>query len=184
MRGRACKARGDGAIREKLQLGKSGEKLFFELAIEDLAQAADLFRPIYDKTNTVDGWTSLEVSPPLAHDTKSTLAAVKDLYNQAGRPNLFIKIPGTKENLPAIEEASLPAGQSTSRSCSAASINRKARFDRFEHPRCQSESLLRWRSYGRDELPVRVRTDARWFWDGNERRRTQVPTRIGMNHAR
>ena len=75
----------DGAIREKLQAGKSGEELFFELAIEDLTQAADLFRPIYDKTNTVDGWTSLEVSPLLAYDTKSTLAAAKDLYTRAGR---------------------------------------------------------------------------------------------------
>ena len=108
--------------------------MFFELAIEALAQAADLFRPIYDKTNTVDGWTSLEVSPLLAMDTKSTLAAAKDLNNQAGRPNLFIRIPGTKKNLSAIEEASLPACQSTSRSCSAASINREAHFDRFEHP--------------------------------------------------
>ena len=95
----------DGAIRKKLEAGKSGEELFFELAIEDLTQAADLFRPIYDKTNTVDGWTSLEVSPLLAYDTKSTLAAAKDLYARAGRPNLFIKIPGTKEGLPAIEEA-------------------------------------------------------------------------------
>jgi transaldolase len=95
----------DGAIREKLQAGLAGEKLFFELAIEDLTQAADLFRPIYDRTNTVDGWTSLEVSPLLAYDTKSTLAAAKDLYHRAGRPNLFIKIPGTKEGLPAIEEA-------------------------------------------------------------------------------
>ena len=95
----------DDAIREKLLAGKSGEALFFELALEDLTQAADLFRPIYDQTNTVDGWTSLEVSPLLAYDTKSTLAAAKDLYTQAGRPNLFIKIPGTKEGLPAIEEA-------------------------------------------------------------------------------
>ena len=95
----------DGAIREKLQAGKSGEELFFELAIEDLTQAADLFRPIYDRTNTVDGWVSLEVSPLLAYDTKSTLAAAEDLHTRAGRPNLFIKIPGTKEGLPAIEEA-------------------------------------------------------------------------------
>lgn len=95
----------DGAIREKLQAGKTGEELFFELAIEDLTKAADLFRPTYDKTNTVDGWTSLEVSPLLAYDTKSTIAAAKDLYTRAGRPNLFIKIPGTKEGLPAIEEA-------------------------------------------------------------------------------
>jgi transaldolase len=95
----------DAAIREKLNQGKSGEPLFFELALEDITRAADIFRPLHDKTNGVDGWTSLEVSPLLAYDTKSTLAAAKDLHRRAGRPNLFIKIPGTKEGLPAIEEA-------------------------------------------------------------------------------
>src|ERR1700755_1716354 len=95
----------DSAIRSKLAEGKSGETLFFELAIEDLAQAADLFRPIWDRTNGVDGWVSLEVSPLLAHDTASTIAAAKKLHAQAKRPNLFIKIPGTKEGLPAIEES-------------------------------------------------------------------------------
>jgi transaldolase len=95
----------DHAIQQKLQEGKSGEALFFELAIEDLRQAADLFRPIHDQTNHVDGWVSLEVSPLLAHDSAATLAAARDLHARAGRPNLFIKIPGTKEGLPAIEEA-------------------------------------------------------------------------------
>jgi transaldolase len=95
----------DAAIRQKLKEGKSGEGLFFELALEDLTQAADLFRPIWEKTNGVDGWVSLEVSPLLAHDTASTLAAAKELHARAERPNLFIKIPGTKEGLPAIEEA-------------------------------------------------------------------------------
>jgi transaldolase len=95
----------DAAIRQKLKEGKSGEGLFFELALEDLTQAADLFRPIWVKTNGVDGWVSLEVSPLLAHDTASTLAAAKELHARAERPNLFIKIPGTKEGLPAIEEA-------------------------------------------------------------------------------
>jgi len=95
----------DAAIREKLKEGKSGEKLFFELALDDLSRAADLFRPIHDQTNGVDGWGSLEVSPLLAHDTASTLAAAKDLHTRARRPNLLIKIPGTKEGLPAIEEA-------------------------------------------------------------------------------
>src|SRR5262247_848246 len=95
----------DAAIREKLSQGKSGEALFFELALEDITRAADLFRPIYDQTDGVDGWVSLEVSPLLAHDTVSTLAAAKDLHARAGRPNLLIKIPGTKEGLPAIEEA-------------------------------------------------------------------------------
>jgi transaldolase len=95
----------DGDISQKLKEGKSGEALFFELAIEDLRQAADLFRPIHDRTNGVDGWVSLEVSPLLAHDTAGTLAAAKALHARAQRPNLFIKIPGTGEGLPAIEEA-------------------------------------------------------------------------------
>jgi len=95
----------DGAISQKLKEGKSGEALFFELAIEDLQQAADLFRPIHERTDGVDGWVSLEVSPLLARDTAATLAAAKALHSRAGRPNLFIKIPGTSEGLPAIEEA-------------------------------------------------------------------------------
>jgi transaldolase len=95
----------DAAIADKLKKGKSGEALFFELALEDLTRAADLFRPIHEKTNGVDGYVSLEVSPLLAYDTASTIAAAKDLFARANRPNLFIKIPGTKEGLPAIEEA-------------------------------------------------------------------------------
>src|SRR6202158_6262157 len=94
----------DAAIRKKIKEGKSGEELFFELALEDLTQAADLFRPIWDRTNGVDGWVSLEVSPLLAHDTASTLGAAKALHARAGRPNLLIKIPGTKAGLPDIEE--------------------------------------------------------------------------------
>src|SRR5262249_15002306 len=94
----------DGGIRAGLSSGKAGEDLFFELAMSDIIRAADLFRHIYDRTNTVDGWVSLEVSPLLAHDTASTLAAVKQLHARATRPNLLIKIPGTKEGLPAIEE--------------------------------------------------------------------------------
>jgi transaldolase len=95
----------DAAIREKLNKGKAGEALFFDLALQDLARAADLFRPIHDRSNGVDGWVSLEVSPLLAYDTAHTLAAAKDLSARAVRPNLLIKIPGTKEGLPAIEEA-------------------------------------------------------------------------------
>jgi transaldolase len=95
----------DAAIVKKLRRGKMGEELFFELALEDLTQAADLFRPIYDRTNGVDGWVSLEVSPLLAHDTAGTLAAAKSLHAQAKRPNVLIQIPGTAEGLPAIEEA-------------------------------------------------------------------------------
>jgi transaldolase len=95
----------DQAIRQKLGDGKAGEDLFFELALEDLVLAADLFRPVYDYTSGVDGWVSLEVSPLLAHDTQTTLSEAKDLHARAGCPNLFIKIPGTKEGLPAVEEA-------------------------------------------------------------------------------
>ncbi len=95
----------DAAIREKTAAGKSGEGLFFELALEDLTRAADLFRPIHQATNGVDGWVSLEVSPKLAYDTASTVAAAKELSARAARPNLFIKIPGNREGVPAIEEA-------------------------------------------------------------------------------
>ena len=95
----------DTAIRDKLHQGKSGEALFFELALEDLTQAADLFQPIHDRTDGVDGWVSLEVSPLLAYDTARTLAAAKELHERAGRHNLYIKIPGTPEGLPAIEGA-------------------------------------------------------------------------------
>ena len=95
----------DSAIRDKMSKGKSGEALFFDLALEDLTRAAALFGPVHERTDGVDGWVSLEVSPLLAHDTASTLAAAKDLHTRAARPNLFIKIPGTREGLPAIEEA-------------------------------------------------------------------------------
>jgi transaldolase len=95
----------DDAIRQKVKEGQFGESLFFELALEDLRQAADLFRPVHDRTRGVDGWVSLEVSPLLAHDTARTVAAARELHARAERPNLFIKIPGTKEGLPAIEES-------------------------------------------------------------------------------
>ena len=92
------------AIRQKVREGKSGEELFFELAMEDLTEAADLFRPIYDATDRVDGWVSLEVSPLLAYDTARSIKEAIELHGRAKRPNLFIKIPGTPEGLPAIEE--------------------------------------------------------------------------------
>jgi len=95
----------DAAIREKMAAGKAGEALFFELALDDLRQAADLFRPTHEATNRVDGWVSLELSPTLAYDTARSVAAAKELHAAASRANLFIKIPGTKEGLPAIEEA-------------------------------------------------------------------------------
>jgi transaldolase len=95
----------DAAIRQRSKDATPEEELFFESAIEDLTRAAQLFRPIYERTDGVDGWVSLEVSPLLAYDTASTLAAAKQLHARAGQPNLLIKIPGTREGLPAIEEA-------------------------------------------------------------------------------
>jgi transaldolase len=94
----------DAEIRDKVAHGITGEELFFDIAIEDLRRAADLFLPIHERTDGVDGWVSLEVSPLLAHDAKSTIAAAKTLHERAGRPNLFIKIPGTVEGRTAIEE--------------------------------------------------------------------------------
>ena len=95
----------DKTIREKLAKGESGEQLFFDVALEDITRAADHFLPIFERSNGVDGWVSLEVSPLLAYDTKSSLAAAKELHGRAARPNLFIKIPGTTAGLPAIEES-------------------------------------------------------------------------------
>jgi len=95
----------DEAIRKGLSEGRSGEALFFDLALDDITRAAKLFRSVHDRTDGVDGRVSLEVSPLLAYDTAKTLASAKDLYKRAGQPNVFIKIPGTKEGLPAIEEA-------------------------------------------------------------------------------
>jgi transaldolase len=95
----------DPAIREGLRKGSAAEEVFFDLALEDITRAADLFRPIHERTNGTDGWASIEVSPTVAHDTASTIAAARDLYQRAKRPNVFIKIPGTTEGLPAIEEA-------------------------------------------------------------------------------
>ena len=95
----------DSAILDGSRRGKSGEAVFFDLALKDITRAADLFRPAYDRTNGVDGWVSLEVPPSFAYDMTKTLAAAKDLFARAARPNVFIKIPGTVEGLPAIEEA-------------------------------------------------------------------------------
>ncbi len=95
----------DDSITRLLDNGQKGEALFFDLAIQDLGRAADLFLPVHQRTATVDGWVSLEVSPLLAHDTRGTVASAKVLHAKAKKPNMFIKIPGTKEGLPAIEEA-------------------------------------------------------------------------------
>ena len=95
----------DEDISRNAPSAKSGEDLFFDLALADLTRAAELFRPIFARTDGVDGWVSLEVSPLLAHDTNSTLGAVTDLHRRGGKPNVFIKIPGKPEGLPAIEAA-------------------------------------------------------------------------------
>ena len=95
----------DDAVRSKAGQEQPAEELFFELAIEDLRRAADFFLGIHERTDGVDGWVSLEVSPLLAYDTARTVEAAKALHAQAGRPNLFIKIPGTPEGLPAITGA-------------------------------------------------------------------------------
>ena len=92
------------AIVEKAAQGRHGEDLFFDLAVEDLQRAADLFAPVHQVTAGVDGWVSLEVSPLLAYDTKATVAAASALHRRAGRDNLFIKIPGTEPGLVAVEE--------------------------------------------------------------------------------
>jgi transaldolase len=95
----------DSDIAHQTLLTKSAEDLFFQLALSDLTRAADLLRPVFNRTDGIDGWVSLEVSPLLAHDTQQTIAAARDLNRRGGKPNLFIKIPGTEEGLPAIEDA-------------------------------------------------------------------------------
>ena len=95
----------DDGIRQKTKAGKSGEALFTELALEDLRRAADLFRPVFDATRGTDGWVSMEVSPLLARDTRGSVDAATRIFAAAQRPNLFVKIPGTPEGLPAIEES-------------------------------------------------------------------------------
>lgn len=95
----------DEGIRDKARAGKSGEALFMELALEDLRRAADLFRPVFDASGGVDGWVSMEVSPLLANDTSGSIDAAARIHGQAGRPNLYVKIPGTPEGVPAIEES-------------------------------------------------------------------------------
>jgi transaldolase len=95
----------DDSIRKRAATSKSDEELFFELALEDLTEAADLFRPIYDSTQGLDGFVSLEVSPLLAYDTARTIQEVAQLHAQSKRPNMLIKIPGTREGVPAIEES-------------------------------------------------------------------------------
>jgi transaldolase len=148
----------DAAIRKKVGEGKSGETLFFELAIEDLTRAADLFRPIWDLPNGVDGWVSLEVSPLLAYDTASTLAAANTLHTPPGRPNLPINIPGTREGLPAIEEAIFAAYHQRTRSSRASSTRRPPKL-------CADRPPHRGRPQSADRPVASLfvsRWDARW----------------------
>jgi transaldolase len=95
----------DDGIRQKARAGLSGEDLFLELALEDLRRAADVFRPVFDRTAAVDGWVSMEVSPLLANDTQATVDAALRIHRLADRPNLYVKIPGTPAGVPAIEAA-------------------------------------------------------------------------------
>lgn len=95
----------DTAIKNISQSGISDEEVFFSLAIEDIQRAADLFMPVFRQTNGLDGFVSIEVSPRLAYDTENTLKAARDIHQKVDRPNVFIKIPGTAEGLPAIEKA-------------------------------------------------------------------------------
>ncbi len=122
----------DEQIQSLLAAGTEGEDLFFELALVDLTKAASLFRPIWDASGRVDGWVSLEVSPKLAHDTKSTVDEAKALHEKAATPNLFIKVPGTSEGIPAIEEL-VAAG---------VSVNVTLLFSR-EHYQAAAEAYLR-----------------------------------------
>jgi transaldolase len=122
----------DEQIQTLLGEGTDGEALFFELALVDLTKAAGLFRAIWDTTGGVDGWVSLEVSPKLAHDTTSTVAEAKALHEKAATPNLFIKVPGTPEGIPAIEEL-IEAG---------VSVNVTLLFSR-EHYQAAAEAYVR-----------------------------------------
>jgi transaldolase len=95
----------DKAISKISYSGLSDEDVFFSLAIKDIHRAADLFLPVYQKTNGLDGFVSIEVSPLLAYDTENTIKAAKEIHRKVNRPNAFIKIPGTPQGLPAIEMA-------------------------------------------------------------------------------
>jgi transaldolase len=160
----------DDAIREKAAAGKSGEALFFELALEDLTRAADLFRPIHDASGGVDGWVSLEVSPLLADDTAGTIKAAAGLHRRAQRPNLFIKIPGTAAGVAAIEQtifAGVPVNVTLLFSCeqylaAAESYMRgiERRIAAGLDPRVQSVASIfvsRWDAAVQDKVPMPLR---------------------------
>jgi transaldolase len=160
----------DDAIQQKAAAGKSGEDLFFELALEDLTRAADLFRPIHDSTGGVDGWVSLEVSPLLADDAAGTIQAASGLHRRAQRPNLFIKIPGTEAGVRAIEEtifAGVPVNVTLLFSCEQYLAAAEAYMRGIERrlaaglaPTVQSVASIfvsRWDAAVQDKVPVALR---------------------------
>jgi len=165
----------DEAIAKLAREGKNGEALFFELALQDLRRAADLFRPVFDCTHGADGWVSLEVSPLLAHDAAGTIAAAADLHARAARPNLFIKIPGTAEGVEAIE-ATIFAG---------IPVNVTLLFSRRQY-QAAAEAYLRGVERRIEKgLDPKVRSVASLFvsrWDvaANEVLPTPLRNRIGM----
>jgi len=173
----------DAGIREKTQAGKSGEALFVELALEDLRRAADLFKPVFLATEGIDGWVSMEVSPLLAGDTAGTIKAAKLIHAQADRPNLFVKIPGTPEGIPAIEEAIF----------SGVPVNVTLLFSREQYL-AAAEAYLRGierrLAAGLDPKVASVASIFVSRWDkavtdlATERERQQLSTEIARNTAR
>ncbi len=160
----------DDAIHEKAGAGKTGEALFFELALEDLTRAADLFRPAHDASGGVDGWVSLEVSPLLADDTAGTIDAAAGLQRRAQRPNLFIKIPGTEAGVRAIEEtifAGVPVNVTLLFSCEQYLAAAQAYMRGIERriaagldPKVQSVASIfvsRWDAAVQDKVPMPLR---------------------------
>ena len=160
----------DASIREKAAAGGSGESLFIELALEDLRRAADLFRPEFDTTGGIDGWVSMEVSPLLARDTKGTIRAARTIYDQADQPNLFVKIPGTPEGIPAIEASifdGVPINVTLLFSCDQYLAAAEAylrgierRLEAGRDPRVGSVASLfisRWDVAVQDEVPTDLR---------------------------
>lgn len=160
----------DAGIREKVQRGKSGEDLFIELALEDLRRAADLFRPAFDASDHTDGWVSMEISPLLASNTDGSIKAAQRIHQQADRRNLFVKIPGTPEGLPAIEAsifAGVPINVTLLFSCEQYLAAAEAylrgierRIDAGLDPRVGSVASLfvsRWDAAVKDKVPGELR---------------------------
>lgn len=160
----------DDAIHDKAAAGKSGEALFFELALEDLTRAADLFRPIHEASGGIDGWVSLEVSPLLADDTAGTIDAAAGLHRRAQRPNLFIKIPGTEAGVRAIEAtifAGVPVNVTLLFSCEQYLAAAEAYMRGIERrlaagldPKVQSVASIfvsRWDAAVQDKVPMSLR---------------------------